>query len=80
MLDKYLTRWNLIIDGESFDSLNGHLVPVRQRGLAAMLKISQVAEEQAGNLFMVWWEGKGAATVLAHDGAALLMTRAEGPD
>lgn len=78
MFDKYLKRWDLTLDGEAFASLNGNLLPVRQRGLPAMLKISQVAEEQAGSLLMAWWDGEGAAPVLAHDGEALLMQRALG--
>ncbi len=43
-----------------------------------MLKISSEAEELAGNRLMVWWKGNGAAPVLAHDGEALLMVRAQG--
>ncbi|MFJ3448280.1 aminoglycoside phosphotransferase family protein [Pseudomonas sichuanensis] len=78
MFDHYLQRWDLTVDGEAFSSLNGHLVPVRQRGTAAMLKISQEPEEQAGSLLMAWWGGAGAAPVLAHDGEALLMVRAQG--
>ena len=50
MFDEYLKRWDLTIDGEAFTSLNGNLLPVRQHGKPAMLKISQVAEEQAGGL------------------------------
>ena len=79
MFDEYLKRWDLTIDGDAFVSLNGNLLPVRQRGIPAMLKISQVAEEQAGGLLMAWWDGKGAAPVLAHDDQALLMVRAQGP-
>ena len=79
MFDKYLKLWNLTLDGDAFVSLNGHLLPVRQRGIPAMLKISHTAEEQAGGLLMAWWDGKGAAPVLAHDGEALLMVRAQGP-
>ena len=78
MFDKYLKQWELTIDGEAFVSLNGNLLPVRQRGLPAMLKISQEPEEQAGNQLMAWWGGDGAAPVLAHDGGALLMERAQG--
>lgn len=74
----YLKRWELTVDGDAFDSLNGHLLPVRQRGMPAMLKVSQEPEEQAGNLLMAWWAGDGAAPVLAHDGGALLMGRAQG--
>ncbi|WP_426219727.1 aminoglycoside phosphotransferase family protein [Pseudomonas sp. DWRC2-2] len=78
MFDQYMKRWDLAIDGDAIVSLNGNLLPVRQRGLPAMLKISQVAEEQAGSVLMAWWDGKGAAPVLAHDGEALLMARAMG--
>lgn len=78
MFDQYLKRWKLSIDGDAFVSLNGHLIPVRQRGMPAMLKVSQGPEEQAGNTLMAWWGGKGAAPVLACDGEALLMERAVG--
>ncbi|WP_240979130.1 aminoglycoside phosphotransferase family protein [Pseudomonas putida] len=78
MFDQYLKRWELTIDGDAFASLNGYLLPVRHHGLPAMLKISQELEEQAGTLLMAWWDGEGAAPVLAHDGEALLMERANG--
>jgi streptomycin 6-kinase len=78
MFDRYLKRWELKADGEAFVSLNGNLLPVRHHGMPAMLKISQAPEEQAGNLLMAWWDGEGAAPVLAHDGEALLMERASG--
>lgn len=78
LFDKYLKQWQLTLDGEAFVSLNGVLLPVRQRGLPAMLKISQEPEEQAGSLLMAWWDGDGAAPVLAHDREALLMERAQG--
>lgn len=77
MFDQYLKRWELTIDGDAFLSLNGHLLPVRQHGLPAILKISRGLEEQAGNRLMAWWNGEGAAPVLAHDGPALLMERAK---
>lgn len=79
MFDQYLKRWKLTIDGDAFRSLNGKLLPVRHHGMPAMLKISQEREEQAGNLLMAWWDGEGAAPVLAHDGEALLMERASSP-
>lgn len=78
MFDRYLEKWDLTIDGDAFASLNGKLLPVRQRGVPAMLKISKVAEEQLGSSLMAWWDGEGAAPVLAHDGEALLMKRAMG--
>jgi streptomycin 6-kinase len=78
MIDHYLKRWGLTLDGEAFISLNGQLLPVRQGDTPAMLKITQAPEEQAGNSLMAWWAGDGAAPVLAHDGEALLMKRAQG--
>lgn len=78
MFDPYLKQWGLTIDGKAFASQNGDFLPVRQQGLAALLKISQKAEEQAGSLLMAWWDGDGAAPVLAFDGEALLMERAQG--
>ena len=43
-----------------------------------MLKVADEAEERAGGLLMTWWDGDGAARVLAHGGDALLLERAEG--
>lgn len=43
-----------------------------------MLKVAFNQEEREGAALMVWWEGVGAATVLAHDEEALLLERAEG--
>lgn len=43
-----------------------------------MLKIAVEAEEKFGGGLMPWWDGIGAAQVLAHEGDALLMERAEG--
>ena len=37
------------------------------------------AEEKLGSRLMVWWDGQGAARVLAHDEDALLLERAQGP-
>ncbi len=43
-----------------------------------MLKISVAEEEKRAAGVMAWWNGDGAARVLAHDGDALLLERAEG--
>ena len=43
-----------------------------------MLKIAVEAEERRGGKLMAWWDGDGAARVLAHDDDALLLERAEG--
>lgn len=74
----WIDRWGLTPDGEPFTSLGGRLLPVRQDGVAAMLKVSHAPEEIAGGVLMSWWDGQGAAPVLAHEGEALLMVRAMG--
>jgi streptomycin 6-kinase len=75
---QYIQKWQLIRDGEPIVTPTSHLLPVRQQGRAAMLKIAVENDERAGNSVMVWWNGEGAAKVLAHDESALLMERAEG--
>lgn len=74
----WLEQWQLTVEGEAFASRNGNLLPVSLRGRPAMLKVSQVPQEQAGAQLMAWWAGEGAAPVLAHDREALLLERAQG--
>lgn len=76
MFEPYLSRWRLEPDGEPILSRSGRLLPVRKEGVPAMLKIATEAEERWDGLLMVWWDGEGAARVLAHDGEALLLERA----
>jgi streptomycin 6-kinase len=74
----YLTRWRLIPDGEFLHTPSSSLVPVICDGKPAMLKVAHGEEERRGAAVMVWWNGEGAAHVLAHEGDALLMERALG--
>ena len=74
----WIAAWSLTPDGDGFASLAGHLLPVRQDGVAAMLKVTREPEEIAGGALMAWWGGDGAARVLARDGEALLLERAMG--
>jgi streptomycin 6-kinase len=74
----YLARWDLVPDGERFETPSSLLVPVRRYGVPAMLKIPREEEERRGSRLMVWWDADGAAKVLAHDGQALLIERAQG--
>jgi len=76
MFRPYLDRWNLIPDGEAITTPTGCLLPVRQKGQPAMLKLATVEEERSGAALMEWWEGDGAAPVLARDDNALLLERA----
>ena len=78
MFDEYLKRWALVPDGDPIVTPFSRLLPVRQHGAPAMLKIGMEAEEKLGSRLMVWWDGQGAARVLAHDDDALLLERAMG--
>jgi streptomycin 6-kinase len=78
IFDDYLSRWQLIQDGELIITHSSQLLPVRYQNTSAILKIATSDEERWGALLMVWWEGDGAAPVLLHEGDALLMERALG--
>jgi len=53
------------------------LLPVLRGDMPAMLKVAVLDEEKLGNQLMIWWDGNGAARVLAHAECAILMERAE---
>jgi streptomycin 6-kinase len=55
------------------------LLPVRRDGVPMMLKLALAEEERRGGNLMAWWNGDGAAQVIAHDENALLLERASGP-
>ncbi len=76
--EKYLSRWRLTEDGPPLATHSSDLLPVTREGLPAILKIARHSEERRGNLLMTWWNGKGAAHVLAHDNEAILLERASG--
>jgi streptomycin 6-kinase len=44
-----------------------------------MLKVAREEEERRGGRLMAWWDGDGAARVLAEDEHALLLERVAGP-
>jgi streptomycin 6-kinase len=76
--DRYLALWGLTPDGEPIVTRGARLLPVRRGGEAAMLKVATETEEKFGGVLMRWWDGQGAARVLAADADALLLERAEG--
>lgn len=73
---EWCDRWALVPDGPAFTTASSVLAPVLADDRPAMLKIATVEEERVGNSVMAWWNGRGAATVLRHDGEALLLERA----
>ncbi len=80
MFDPYLLRWSLVPDGDPITTPAARLLPVLLRGEPAMLKLSCEEEERHGGVLMEWWDGEGAARVLALDETALLLERAVGLD
>lgn len=79
-LSFWLNRWSLIPDGEIFITYTSTLLPVKTatHGIKAMLKVTDDADEQTGNALMAWWEGNGAAQVMAYEKEAILLARATG--
>lgn len=78
MFEPFLSRWNLVPDGEPIVTHSSQLLPVRRSSKPAMLKVATGSEERAGASVMVWWDGDGAARVLAHEGDAVLLERLDG--
>jgi streptomycin 6-kinase len=78
MFGPYLQRWRLVPDGEPRFTHTSRLLPVLQDGEAAMLKLTDDPDERHGNLLMSWWDGHGAARVLAHEDGAILLERGGG--
>src|SRR5260221_8220689 len=76
----WLDRWRLTADGPGFSTKFGsRLLPVAKDGVPAMLKIAEGEEERRGGALMAWWDGVGAAKVLAADDPAILLERLSGP-
>lgn len=74
----YMQRWQLQPDGPAFETHSSLLMPVRYQGAAAMLKVAREQEEKFGGLLMCWWQGEGAARVLACHDDGILLERAQG--
>jgi streptomycin 6-kinase len=74
----YLRRWALTPDGEMIVTRSSRLLPVRLGGQPAMLKLAIAEEEKGGGALMAWWDGHGAARVLAKGDDAVVLERATG--
>lgn len=76
----WLTRWNLEPAGEPIRTHASQLLPVRHAGQPAMLKLPEVEDERQGYLPLEYWNGDGAARLLAcsDNGEAMLIERATG--
>lgn len=74
-----MQRWDPVAEDRPFTTRTSWLLPLRRDGTPAILKIALEEEEKRGGRLMVWFDGKGAAPVLAHDQDGLLLERAMGP-
>ena len=68
--------WGLTPDGPPIVTPGARLMAVRRGLEPAMLKIATEADEKLGRILMTWWDGRGAARILEHQGDAILLERA----
>lgn len=79
MFEQCLHTWHLEAVGAPLHTPSSDLLPVRRAdGQPAILKRARAPEERAGAALMQWWNGDGAARVLARSGDVLLLERATG--
>src|SRR5947208_16372454 len=78
MFESYLRRWDLVPDGDPIATSAAKLLPVLRGKEPAMLKLSHEEDERLGGVLMEWWDGDGAARVLARHDMAVLLERAMG--
>ncbi|CAN7177742.1 APH(6) family putative aminoglycoside O-phosphotransferase [Bosea sp. LjRoot90] len=76
----WLARWALVPDGAPIRTHASQLLPVLRDGQPAMLKLPEVEDERRGYLPLEYWNGDGAARLLARseNGEAMLIERATG--
>lgn len=74
----WMKKWNLVQDGTPIATPGSSLLPVKMNSAMAMLKIARDEHEIRGGKVLQWWDGNGAARVLARNANALVMERAQG--
>ncbi|MDQ8697153.1 APH(6)-I family aminoglycoside O-phosphotransferase [Hyphomicrobium sp. LHD-15] len=75
---EFIETWGLKPDGALTTTHSSWVLPVRRNGAPAVLKVARIPDERRGYELMRWWNGDGAAKVLAFDDKALLLERAFG--
>ena len=79
LFNTWLSHWGLTPDGQPLETHTSQLLPVVTKdGQKAILKLTDDDSERNGCELMVWWNGNGAAKVLAHAAGAILLERATG--
>lgn len=74
----HLARWGLTPDGSVISTYGSSLLPVLRGKEPAMLKLSEATDERLGHILLEYWNGDGAARVLARTDDAMLIERATG--
>ena len=77
-VERLLSIWAVEPDGKLLTTRSSWVLPVRRRGVAAMLKVARIPDEGSGYRLMSWWRGEGAAQLFEAAEDALLMERATG--
>lgn len=54
MFEHYLRAWELSADGQPIVTPGSDLLPVRWKGVPAMLKIAHTPEEKLGGRLLSW--------------------------
>ncbi|WID99646.1 aminoglycoside phosphotransferase family protein [Bosea vestrisii] len=80
MFAPWLARWQLKPAGKPIRTHASQLLPVLLDGQPAMLKLPEIEDERLGYLQLDYWDGDGAARLLARseNGEAMLIERATG--
>jgi len=74
---QYRRKWDLVADGSLSETPTSWLMPVRQHGQPAMLKIlKRTSDERAAASLLRYFAGSGAVQLIAADDDSLLMERA----
>jgi streptomycin 6-kinase len=78
----WIAAWDLAPDGKPFQTeyTGSLMLPVLRGTKPCMLKVALAPEEIRGSVLMAWWSGNGAASVVAHQGPAILLERASSSD
>ncbi|TCR62084.1 aminoglycoside phosphotransferase family protein [Bosea sp. BK604] len=80
VFEPHLSRWGLVPAGEPILTRGSQLLPVLRGAEPAMLKLPAGEHERLGYLPLEYWNGDGAARLLARSesGDAMLIERARG--
>lgn len=78
-VDRYLSKWAAVSDGERIETPSSWVQPVRRAGLPAILKVLKpMSDEHNAAGLLRYYGGRGAVALFEADANAFLMERATG--